>query len=367
MASKTRAWGQREFDFATSALEATGYLRALEVGIGALCGSMVALGVVVQFHPMGPHGLNHRLIHGLVLASAAAVGLWWLARPWPSHRAAIAFVVWADLSVVVCASMLSAPPAQLCATIHLGLIGVFAAFLLGWRILAAHCAFATAAVLGLTAWGVLGGHATLLDLYIYYAPALSSVVVLPIIIQSVIEAGRRMVGRTARHAVRDPLTGLFNRRGMERSVGVALGTRVTSTLMALAVVDLDCFKLLNDTLGHKAGDAALCEVARHLRDIIRHDGDLVARTGGDEFVLIANLDESSELDSFIDRCADLHRNSTLDISTSIGIAWQGIDEPDFDFDSLLRHADTAMYQAKRHGGNHLIVHNGVQPKTLDPS
>ena len=354
--SQRSPWGRQEYDSATPALRATGYLGALKVVIGALCMSMVLLGAIVQFHPLGPHGLDRRLIHAAVLASAAVVGLCWMVRPWPSYRGAVAFVVWADLGVATDAALLSAPSARLCATIHMGLAGVFIAFLLGWRILAVHSAFAAATILTFTVWGVVGDHASLLDLYIFYAPALSSVVALPVFIQAVIEAGRRSMGRTAHQAIRDPLTGLLNRRGMHATVESGLSTLVTSTLMAVAVVDVDRFKELNDTHGHDAGDAALREVAHCLRGIIRHDGDLVARTGGDEFVLIVYLEDSDGLDSFVERCTDFRDRHALPVRTSIGIAWQGTGDAHFHLETLLQRADTAMYRAKRAGGDQLVTH-----------
>lgn len=93
--------------------------------------------------------------------------------------------------MVVGACTLSAPASRLGALAHMGLIGVFAAFLLGWRVLAVHCVFATVAIFGLMGWNARLGEATWFDQYVYSAPALSSVVLLPIITQVVIEGGRR--------------------------------------------------------------------------------------------------------------------------------------------------------------------------------
>lgn len=352
---KRRGWGRAEYESATLGIRDTGHLSALKVIIGAMCMSLVVLGVIVQLHPQAPHGLARRLVHGAVLLSAAAVGMHWILRPWPSYRGALAFVIWADLSIATCATVMAGPAAQLNTTIHMGMVGVFTAFLLGWQVSAAHCAFASAVIAGLTASAVIRGDATLLDLYIYYDPALASVVVLPVIIQAVIEGGRRSIGRANRHAVRDPLTGLFNRRGMQITVQAALTTLVTSTVIAVAVLDVDRFKALNDSRGHDAGDAALQELARQLRGTVRHDGDLVARTGGDEFAIIAYLNTRDELDDFIDRCAQLHAGNAV-ISTSIGIAWQATGDGHLNLDALLHQADTAMYRAKRGGGNSVVVH-----------
>jgi diguanylate cyclase (GGDEF)-like protein len=347
--------GQAEFEWATQALRTTGYLGALKVGICAFCLSMAVLGVIVQFHPLGPHWLPMRIVHAVVLASTVLVGLWWLKRPWPGYRSAIAFVVWADLAVVIAAIVLSAPQSRLCATIHMGLIGVFAAFLLGWRVLAAHCAFATAVIVSITVWAVLRDDVTLLDLYIFYAPALSSVVVLPVIIQVVIEAGRRSIGTIALAAVRDPLTGLLNRRGMYEAAD-AMAARPAKAIIAVAAIDVDEFKQLNDNHGHSIGDAALRGIAEQLLAMIRPT-DIAARIGGDEFVLITYLEDGDGLQSFIDRCDDLllHTIAEAVVSASIGIAWQTSDDAQFSLDDVLKNADVAMYEAKRGGGNALIV------------
>jgi hypothetical protein len=75
-----------------------------------------------------------RLIHLVVSSSAAVVGIGWLIGRWPTYPMALAFVVWADISLAIAAAVLAAPESRLCATIHFGLIGVFVAFLLGKRV-----------------------------------------------------------------------------------------------------------------------------------------------------------------------------------------------------------------------------------------
>lgn len=350
-------WGKREFEFTTRALRTTGYLSVLKLGICALCLTTAVLGVIVQFHPLGPRGLEARTIHGAILVSAVVVGWWWSVRPWPGYRSAIAFLLWADVSVIVSAAMSSASSARLCATIHLSLIGVFATFLLGWRILALHCALATSAIVGFTIWGVVHDHATFFGLYIYYAPALSIVVVLPLVIQAVIEAGRRSIGRIAGQAARDSLTGLLNRRGMYAAADSMISTMsANGMLVVAAAIDVDQFKRLNDGHGHSIGDAALRTIANRLRDTIR-PADIAARIGGDEFVIIACFEEESGLESFIGRCADLLVNQVggVVVGTSVGIAWEATTDRHFNLDALLHNADSAMYEAKRSGGNVLVV------------
>jgi diguanylate cyclase (GGDEF)-like protein len=156
--------------------------------------------------------------------------------------------------------------------------------------------------------------------------------------------------RILESALSDPLTGLPNRTLLTERLRhmLAMSRRRTSPF-AIAVLDLDRFKFVNDTLGHAAGDAVLKEVARRLRKTVR-DGDTVARLGGDEFVLMLPGGEAAVrevatriLDSMQEPLN--FRDQRIDIGLSIGIAMHpqhGADDL-----TLLRHADHAMYRAKR--------------------
>ncbi len=156
----------------------------------------------------------------------------------------------------------------------------------------------------------------------------------------------------------DTLTGLPNRELlMDRlHLGIAQASR-SDTQLALMLLDLDHFKAINDTLGHPVGDRLLAEVAQRLNDCVR-EGDTVARLGGDEFViLLSNLPDSIEAGLDVTTVADKIRDTLagdyhieehcLSISTSIGIAFYPDDGETSD--TLFRHADMAMYQAKSAG------------------
>jgi len=344
---------QDAYRFSTDALRVSGYQPLLKVVIGVICISMTAVTAVMQFHPLGPHGTVARAVQFGAGASATAVGILWLVRRWPTYRQAMLFVVWADVAIVLGASMNSAPASRLAAMIHLGLIGVFVAFFLGLRILAAHCVFATVVTLSLAAYSVHADHVGWLDLYIYLAPAISSVVFLPAVIQAVIEGARRAIQDTARQAMRDPLTGLLNRRGIDAAIGKRVRREPSGVLLA-AVVDLDRFKHLNDMRGHEAGDRALQAVADVLRGCVRAR-DSVARLGGDEFVVLATLESSAGIDGLVDRLRDGLQTIADTITGSVGVAWEALPVAQKDtVDTVLRHADRAMYEAKSQGGNQLV-------------
>ena len=165
---------------------------------------------------------------------------------------------------------------------------------------------------------------------------------------ALLEANRRL----AAQALTDDLTGLANRRAgaheLERAVALAVRH---GHVLALARVDVDHFKRINDTYGHQAGDLVLAEVARRLASAVR-GGDELARWGGDEFVaILPDTDRAGAL-----RAAERLRAAVADapvevegaavaVTISVGWAhWSG-DTPN----DLLARADRAVYQAKDAG------------------
>jgi len=351
--------GEREFAIATMVLRATGHLNLLRIATGVVCIGTGLLSCVEQFHqlqPLGPLGLVPRAIHLTLAVSALAIGAWWLFTPWPGHRRAIAFVVWGDLALAGSAAVLAVPEARLSTTVYMCLIGVFAAVLLGYQVLYLHCAFATATIAALTWWGVCHDGADLIKLSLYFAPALATVVALPVIAATVVESTRRGLGVTAHAASRDPLTGLLNRRGLYAASDLTLARCPDGAIFVVTVVDLDGFKQLNDDRGHGTGDATLRTVAEQLTAMIRA-ADVAARVGGDEFVLVAALDGESDLDGYIDRLRGLRLvgPDRAPLSASVGVAWELTDTPGVGLDMVLECADDAMYRAKRVGGGTVVV------------
>ncbi|MGE0439628.1 MAG: putative bifunctional diguanylate cyclase/phosphodiesterase [Gemmatimonadales bacterium] len=154
-------------------------------------------------------------------------------------------------------------------------------------------------------------------------------------------------------ALRDPLTGLANRRLFGDRVAHALARRRrVPGSVAVVLLDLDHFKVVNDSLGHAKGDALLVAVADRLRTVLR-SADTIARLGGDEFaVLLEDLAHPDEADHAAERILHaLNRPFMLDdrevtVRASIGIAWAGEEQG---VDDLLTDADVAMYGAKNSG------------------
>lgn len=157
-------------------------------------------------------------------------------------------------------------------------------------------------------------------------------------------------------AENDSLTGLANRYYFDESLRTAIprANRLNDQL-ALLFLDLDNFKIINDSLGHDAGDQLLKEIARRLLHVVRN-GDIVCRLGGDEFAILAHNFESQEpIIQLAERILDelrrpvLLRNNEHFISASVGVATY----PDAGNNAtdMLKAADLAMYRAKRDGKN----------------
>lgn len=167
----------------------------------------------------------------------------------------------------------------------------------------------------------------------------------------------------------DALTQLPNRVLLTDRFTQALAhSKRTASLLAVCFLDLDNFKPVNDTYGHETGDQLLVEVAERIKINIG-DEDTVSRHGGDEFILLLGDIESlsqceQTLTKIIDSLAQpyLINTQSLSVSASIGISLYPID--DSDFDTLMRHADLAMYQAKLAGRNQYYLFNTKQDKLL---
>lgn len=169
---------------------------------------------------------------------------------------------------------------------------------------------------------------------------------------------KRLEQQLAYQAYHDALTDLPNRALFTRRLDEALRLDATqSPQIAVLFLDLDRFKLINDTLGHEAGDQLLIAVAERLRGIVRTPKDVVARLGGDEFtVLLDDVRDDAEAEAVARRIiaamkAPISLLETRDIvvSTSVGIVRPGADHQTGT--EVLRDADNALYRAKEGGRN----------------
>ena len=178
--------------------------------------------------------------------------------------------------------------------------------------------------------------------------------------------------RIAHMAFHDGLTGLANRQLFEETLELALErARRDRSIVAVLFLDLDNFKQVNDTFGHHAGDLLLTEVAQRLRDSTRGT-DLVARQGGDEFlILLADLETTgatATLSTLAGRIqhslAEPFRLYGVDLAPSASIGISQFPNDAYDAETLLKNADIVMYRAKREGPGR---HQFFTPEPTEPA
>ncbi|HSB85553.1 MAG TPA: diguanylate cyclase [Ilumatobacteraceae bacterium] len=217
---------------------------------------------------------------------------------------------------------------------------------------------------------ITGGHPLPRRLDLHYIHANGSVVIGEMDIRTVaggvqgvardVTELRRLQESLAALALRDPLTGLANRRLFKELLDADLArTQRSGQPLAVAYIDLDDFKNINDTYGHETGDAVLCETAHRLREVVR-GADVVARLGGDEFVIVYEPNDPSA-DRMLQRISvalsspiEIPNGVAVYCPASIGVAdtrTVGYDGP-----QLLAAADSAMYETKR--AHHRVTPTG---------
>lgn len=163
-------------------------------------------------------------------------------------------------------------------------------------------------------------------------------------------------------AEHDPLTGLHNRHRFEQQMEwMILSARRNNTHFALLYFDLDDFKYINDTFGHRAGDTVLVRTAGEVSSLVRQ-GEMFSRLGGDEFAILTELGPNDSPIPLAERVRHAiaalpfrFRGSNLRLTTSIGITI--FPQHGDNTEDLIAHADSAMYQAKNAGKNNWSIYD----------
>jgi diguanylate cyclase (GGDEF)-like protein len=160
-------------------------------------------------------------------------------------------------------------------------------------------------------------------------------------------------------ADRDFLTKLFNRRYLHEYGGMMFFNAARGNgRLAVAMLDLDRFKDINDTYGHEAGDYVLVSLAGLLQSTLRK-GDLVSRYGGEEFCVVMNvtknedaLDVMEKIRKKIEETVFVYRGKTIPVTISCGVTWI----PEESLEEMIRKADQMLYRAKQEGRNRVVVY-----------
>jgi diguanylate cyclase (GGDEF)-like protein len=312
---------------------------------------IVAIAVVptaVLFSPNLPHYPAARAVAPVATGFGVLVAIMWLIR-WPTRGQSVLYSLGGSVCVAAACLVQGDPLAGLLGCCTFALLGGYIAFFhtaLDMMVNFA-MAMATAAVLaqrlGRDNDAVLAGSAFLL--------VLTFNVAFPSAVRWLIYA----LGSDLRRSSRDTLTGLLIRRVFYQSAyALLLRRREGPSYLGVAMIDLDNFKRLNDTLGHSTGDKALVEVAGALR-LVCPPTSIIARFGGEEFV-VADTYRTDDLYDIAEQWRTAIAAISYPITASIGIASAPL-RASFDpaerrlVDDLVNLADTAMYAAKHAGGN----------------
>lgn len=356
-------WWRQPFDFAWTArhLRSRGMLRIHQVFIGgfSLLYGLIALLTMLWASRDGGAVTGQALV--LVVAiSSAVLGLIWIVGPFPTERQSAAFAVYADLAVLAVIACYQDAFTAMPGLALLAANGIYIVVVHGPRPLALHLVFTVAA------FGWMYGLALAQDtaepsvVTVRLLVLLPTVVGVPVIVQSYLLALRM----GAVDALYDPLTRLLNRRGLDDEV-TGLVPAGGAHLGVLAV-DIDKFKAINDGHGHDAGDRVLVSVANAARDAVTslRVRSVIARTGGEEFVLVVDagprtvLDVADRLHEAVTRC-----DATVVPTVSVGVAtaWTSDRELPTAVRALIERADAAMYRAKGVGGNCTVSADDAVP------
>lgn len=171
-----------------------------------------------------------------------------------------------------------------------------------------------------------------------------------------------LVAQVRQHASTDPLTGVLNRRGLDARAAVELARSDRhGAVLAVVVLDVDHFKVLNDTAGHEAGDEALRVIGQELRACARAH-DVVARMGGEEFLMVLPETSLAEAGAVAERVRGRVARSTAErgaaVTLSAGVA---VRSPGQDLSAVRLAADAALYRAKLDGRDRTVLTGADAP------
>jgi diguanylate cyclase (GGDEF)-like protein len=347
-------WWRRSdhYDQLSSHLQARGMAPLTRVTIAAIAASLALVSLATIWSPLGPHG-TVQVICALAASGGAVVAALLWALGWPTRGRAVQFAVLCNASIALAALAQNDPTAALLACATFATIAGYIALFHTAPLLAYN--FVIAAAIGaFEVVRVTAQYNVVAALCGYQV-----VLILNLAVPSGIQAVVHVLGSDAVRAERDQLTGLLNRGAFHRRARAWLEEdREQLAHLVVTVIDLDRFKQINDRYGHSTGDAALVAVASALRDSTAASA-VIGRTGGEEFV-IADMWHPEDVSLRAQRLCDAIAELPFGVTASIGTVGVHLDGPAHRAEDLLFElmvaADTAMYAAKRRGGNQTFHH-----------
>ena len=349
-AAAVRRWWQQpsHYDWFSGYLHERGLSGATRIMMAATAACLSLCLVALVFGPDGPRGGLPAAMTWTAFAGGVAGVVLWTTR-WPTHAQSVWFLVVTNTSIALACLAYPNPMASLVGCVAFATSGAYAAFVHTSKYVIYTFTVATVTAMIAAYRLAVEGHLALAGVDLFLVVQLN--IAMPLAIQTLIRA----LGTDLVHAHEDPLTGLCNRRAFQQlTLGLVMARPDPDMFLLVAVIDLDDFKAINDRRGHPEGDRALIEVAGALR-ASTHDTAVIARSGGEEFV-VADTSRCGDATALARRICAAIATLPSGVTASVGTAWAplgGIQDGQYQplVDYLVGAADTAMYSAKRSGGN----------------
>ncbi len=356
---RVRQWWSEPVDYAAQVayFAKRSMSQAIKVAIGLGNGMNGAMPLVLLLPAIAADKPAAR-IATVVFALMMFFWAWqWCLRPWPSRRMSIGFIVSCDIGIAMVALQDPNWLTGFWGFNAFAQISVYLLFFDGPKLFAVHGAWivATAAAFAvrISAEAHVGAAVMVARLLAIVVPAVAATMG--------IQLGIWDLRNDANYSLSDPLTALLNRRGLHLHFGDLLrDSTALASEVAVLVADLDRFKQINDAFGHSVGDQVLIRTAQRINAAVPGSA-LVARTGGEEFVIVDLTDPGGA--EYIADCvrSAIAAPATHPVTASIGLSCSaradfvalGTD-PTVHLDAIIARADHALFVAKRRGGNATI-------------
>jgi diguanylate cyclase (GGDEF)-like protein len=354
MTGRSGRWrGTDHYDWLSAYLYARGIAVATRTMMSSISGSLALILATVLVLSGGPHRPISLTMTWTAFAIGVVGAVLWAVR-WPTWKQSLIFGLATNCSIALACLAHPNSQAALMGCIAFATSGAYIAFFHGARVVAYN--FVVAATVSVFEAVRLGmsGHPALAVLGLFLILEVN--IATPLAIHTLVRA----LGIDLLSADRDPLTGLLNRRAFHRKLfGLVIARDEVDVYLMVALVDIDDFKSVNDRYGHAAGDQALVEVAQALRATVRESA-AIARSGGEEF-LIADISSIADPRPLAQRICTAIAALPTAITASVGTACAPLADLHDGahiplIDELVRAADSAMYHAKRNGGNRIHHH-----------
>jgi diguanylate cyclase (GGDEF)-like protein len=356
---RVRQWWSEPVDYAAQVayFAKRSMSQAIKVAIGLGNGMNAAMPLVLLLPAIAGDKPAAR-IATVVFAVMMFFWAWqWCLRPWPSRRMSLGFIVSCDIGIAMVALQDPNWLTGFWGFNAFAQISVYLLFFDGPKVFAVHGAWilATAAAFAvqISADAHVGATVMVARLLAIVVPAVAATMG--------IQLGIWDLRNDANYSLADPLTGLLNRRGLHLHFGDLLrDSTALASEVAVLVADLDRFKQINDTFGHSVGDEVLIRTAQRISAAVRGSA-LVARTGGEEFVIVDLTDPGGA--EYIAECvrSAIAAPAAHPVTASIGLSCSACadfvalgSDPAVHLDAIIARADHALFIAKRRGGNATI-------------